>query len=271
MDAARGALVLLLVLGAWTGCNAQAPGLVAPPPGGRHVLFIGNSLTASNDLPATVEAIARSAGDTVRTLSVTRPNFALIDHLTGSNALEAIRLGGWDYVVLQQGPTSTGGVCEDSLVLWTEMFAPHIRAAGAQPALFMVWPAQDRIAYFDNVRQAYQRASAAVNGVFLPAGEAWRVAWAGDSTLRFYSGDLFHPSALGTHLAALTIYERLSGRDVRTLPAVAFTGSVQLALPEETVRLLQAAAHDANTLFPAAAPRPPRPRRTVNDTHNARC
>ena len=33
---------------------------IAPlPPGGHHVLFIGNSLTYVNDLPATVAAIAR--------------------------------------------------------------------------------------------------------------------------------------------------------------------------------------------------------------------
>lgn len=245
MDRTHGALTLLFALGVWA-CNAQAPAPVAPPVGGRHVLFIGNSLTSVNDLPATVAAIAQSAGDTVRTLAVTRGNFALIDHLNGgSDAVDAIRLGGWHFVVLQQGPTSTGGVAHDSLVLWTQMFDTHVRAAGARTALYEVWPAADRFAFFDNVRAAYAAAAAGVNGVFLPAGEAWREAWARDATLALYGSDQFHPSPLGTYLAALTIYEKLSGRDARTLPPQAFAGGAAIAVPEATVRLLQAAAHAA--------------------------
>lgn len=250
MDRTHGALTLLFALGVWA-CNAQAPAPVAPPTGGRHVLFIGNSLTSVNDLPATVAAIARSAGDTVRTLAVTRGGFALIDHLNGgSDAVDAIRLGGWHFVVLQQGPTSTGGVAHDSLVLWTMMFDRHVRAAGARTALYEVWPAADRLAFFDNVRAAYAAAAAGVNGVFLPAGEAWREAWARDATLALYGGDQFHPSPLGTYLAALTIYEKLSGRDARTLPPQAFSGGAAIAVPEATVRLLQAAAHAAVSANP---------------------
>jgi hypothetical protein len=56
---------------------------------------------------------------------------------------------------------------------------------------------------------------------------------------------------MGTFLAAMEIYDRLSGRDVRTLPPVAFANGVRLALPTDVVRVLQAAAHDANQRFPA--------------------
>ena len=69
--------------------------------------------------------------------------------------------------------------------------------------------------------------------------------------LPLYGPDGFHPSPTGTFLAALEIYERLAGRDVRTLEPVAFADGVRLALPADTVRLLQAAAHDANQRFPA--------------------
>jgi hypothetical protein len=40
--------------------------------------------------------------------------------------------------------------------------------------------------------------------------------------------------------------EQLTGRDVRTIPAVAFSDGFQLILPETTIRNLQAAAHAAN-------------------------
>lgn len=243
-------VAIALLLG--VACSTPHTVVEPPMPVARHVLFIGNSLTYENDLPATVSAIAQSAGDTIRVKAIVGPGLALIDHYNGATeALAAIQEGGWDYVVLQQGPTSTGGVCQDSLILWTTMFAARIDAVGATTALFMVWPARDRFADFDSVRTAYQLAAGAAHGVFLPAGEAWRSAWAVAPSLPLYGPDNFHPAPMGTFLAALEIYERLTGRDVRTLPPMAFANGARLVLPEDTVRLLQAAAHDANQRFPA--------------------
>jgi hypothetical protein len=87
-------------------------------------------------------------------------------------------------------------------------------------------------------------------GVFLPAGEGWAKAWAADSTLSLYSVDGLHPAPLGTYLAALVIYERLTGHDARALPPTALVGSSALSTSPATVRLLQAAAHQANEAFP---------------------
>jgi hypothetical protein len=245
----RAAVALCLLASA--GCGSKPEPLNVLPPGGHHVLFIGNSLTYVHDLPATVAAIARLAGDTFHVALEAGPNLALIDHLNGATAAVAvIRTGGWDYVVLSQGPTPRG-ICRDSLVLWTKMFEPLIRSVGAKPALYMTWPAVNQHSWFDDVRISFQQAAAAVNGVFLPAGEAWRAAWAADPNLQLYGGDGFHPSEIGTFLAALEIYERISGRDVRTLPPRAFTDGFPFSLPEATVRLLQQAAHEANAKFPA--------------------
>jgi hypothetical protein len=51
-------------------------------------------------------------------------------------------------------------------------------------------------------------------------------------------------------LAALVVYERVTGKDCRTLPATAIAGGFNLAVPEATVRKLQEAAHAANALYP---------------------
>jgi hypothetical protein len=53
---------------------------------GQHVLFIGNSLTYTNDLPGTVAALASQVSDTIRVQSVALPNLALIDHVNGSSS-----------------------------------------------------------------------------------------------------------------------------------------------------------------------------------------
>jgi hypothetical protein len=222
------------------------------PAGGIHVLFVGNSLTYVNDLPATVAAIAKSGGDTIRVAVAAGPDLALIDHLNGAtDAVARIKEGGWQFVVLQQGPTPPG-ICRDSLVLWTRMFDQRIRAARAETAVMMTWPnSSGSEGFFDSVRESFEIAAATVNGVFLPAGEAWRSAWREDPSLALYGPDGYHPSPMGTFLAALEIYERITGHDPRTLPAASFAGSASLSLPEATIRLLQRAAHDANTRFPA--------------------
>lgn len=217
--------------------------------GGIRVLFIGNSLTYLNDLPGTLSAMALTVNDTIHVSMVAQPNFALIDHyLGGSNALQEIAKGGWDYVVLQQGPSSTP-INRDSLILSAQLFNTHIRRVGAVPALYMVWPSSDRFAFFDEVRISYQMAATAVDGVFLPAGRAWKTAWETDAALALYHPDGLHSSALGTYLAALVIYERLTGHDARLLPGNPRVEGIPLGAPEATVRLLQRAAHETNALF----------------------
>jgi hypothetical protein len=218
--------------------------------GGIKVLFIGNSLTYVNNLPGTISALALTAGDTIQVRMVAEPNFALIDHYVGgSNALGEIAGGGWNFVVLQQGPSTTP-INRDSLILTAKLFEPHIKAVGATPALYMVWPTIDRVAFFDAARVSYQMAATEVDGVFLPAGRAWVTAWESDANLSLYDSDGLHPSPLGTYLAALVIYERLTGHDARQLPGTAVVDGRTLNTPEATVRLLQRAAHETNALYP---------------------
>ena len=218
--------------------------------GGIKVLFIGNSLTYLNDLPGTLSKMALSVGDTIQVNTVTLPDFALIDHYNGgSSAVGAIAERRWDYVVLQQGPSSTP-VNRDSLIIATRLFAAHIRAVGATPALYMVWPSRDRFSFFDEVRISYQMAADTVDGVFMPAGKAWLTAWASDPNQPLYHADGLHASPLGTYLAALVIYERLTGHDARLLPGTAVVEGFALNVPEATVRLLQRAAHETNALYP---------------------
>lgn len=187
------------------------------PDSGREYqfLFIGNSLTYFNDLPGTMAQLGASGNHTIRVGSVARPNFALIDHANGlSDALDVIRLGGWDYVVLQQGPSALPE-SRDTLIIAARMLDSAIRGSGGRTALLMVWPESSRFIVFDDVRDSYLTAAQDVEGLFLPAGEAWRTAWAEDQTLAFYGPDGYHPSPLGTYLAALVVYEGITGRDAR--------------------------------------------------------
>jgi hypothetical protein len=75
----------------------------------------------------------------------------------------------------------------------------------------MVWPSSARARDYDGVKLSYETAAKEIGGLFLPAGEAWRVAWKRDPDLHFYGPDGFHPSPLGSLLAALVIYQGLTG------------------------------------------------------------
>jgi hypothetical protein len=235
-----------------TGCGGSDAPVEPPrmaPPATYRVLFIGNSLTYFNDLPGTVARLAGSGNVTIHVASVAEPNLALIDHAEGSsNALDMIRQGGWNYVVLQQGPSALS-LSRDTLLLATRLLAAEIRAVGARTALLMVWPESSRFAVFHDVRESYRAAADDVGGLFFPAGEAWRTAWASDPQLQLYGPDGYHPSELGTYLAALVVYEEITGNDSRALADQAMVAGRDLSVAGSRVRLLQEAAHETIVRF----------------------
>jgi hypothetical protein len=238
---------LALLLPAFAAClGIEEPGTPSPlPAGGHHILFIGNSLTYTNDLPGTVVELARSVGDTIRAGSVALPDFAVIDHAKGlSNAVSVIQSQAWEMVILQQGPTTTA-VNRDTLIIATKALDPYVKAAGGVIAQLMTWPQSVSPQLFPLVRATSQAAASAVpGGVFIPAGEAWRAALEENPATALYGFDGYHPGLLGTYLAALVVYEKVTGHDARLLPGVAVAGGVSLPVPEATVRFLQRVAHE---------------------------
>lgn len=240
---------MLLGLAACSHSPVEVPnnGPLPQPANGHRILFIGNSLTYVNDVPGLVAEFAKECGDTVYTKSVAYPNFALIDHINEGTALNVLASAHWDYVVLQQGPT-TLGINRDSLILWTRMFDPYIRAAGARPALYMVWPDSSHLNLMSSVHDSFAMAADAVNGLFLPAGDAWTIAWESSPGIALYGPDNFHPSILGSTLAALVITERLVGVDVRTMKPELIAQFTGISFDEAQILILSAHAANAQAV-----------------------
>lgn len=176
-----------------------------------NLLFIGNSLTAANDLPALLEAMGRASGIAIHCTVVAKPNFSLEDHWADGEARKTIARGGWSHVILQQGPSA---LPESRVLLddYARRFDGEIRRVKARPAFFMVWPSAARSGDFDGVSASYSGAAALTGGILLPAGDAWRAAWRRNPDLALYGPDGFHPSRLGSYLAALAIFHALTGR-----------------------------------------------------------
>lgn len=203
-----------------TACMAQRAVLPSPPTGpGIHLLFVGNSLTYVNNLPALLETFADSGGEPLlETRMIAKPDYSLEDHWNDGDARTAIAKGGWDVVVLQQGPSSLES-SRTLLLQYAGAFAQAIRAAGARPALYQVWPTSDRPADFLRANESYRMAADAVNGVLFPVGEAWLATQSIDPAVPLYAFDGLHPSAEGTYLAALVMYATLYAKSPVGLPA----------------------------------------------------
>jgi len=208
-----------------------------------HVLFIGNSLTYKNDLPRTIADLAESVNETPLVYEVVaKPDYGLEDHWSRSIE-QVISEGDWNLVIMQQGPSSLSGN-QQNLRYWTMRFDSIIRAAGARSALYQVWPSYKYRKSFPAVRESYRTAALDVNGMFIPAGEAWRTAWAVEPALDFYGADGFHPTRLGTYLSALVHFEMIYNRPATDLPDVAIVNGRKLKTSAATVALLQQAAHE---------------------------
>src|SRR4051812_35246600 len=130
MRVACSVLLVFLVL----GCGSAAAD-------GRHlrVLLLGNSLTYTNDLPGMLEAFGAAAGTTIETKTFAPGGYSLEDHWADGAARATLDEGGWDAVVMQQGPSSLPSSGQN-LTEWSKRWAAEARAHGARPALWTVWP-----------------------------------------------------------------------------------------------------------------------------------
>jgi hypothetical protein len=173
-----------------------------------RVLFVGNSLTETNDLPARVAALAAATGRKLEYRTITFGGYNLEDHWHRGDAREALATRSWDVVVMQQGPSALPESQVD-LRRWAIRWADEARAAGTRPALMTVWPESYRRSALGQVIASYRRAAQAAHAELLPAGAAWDWAWSCDRRIPLYGLDGFHPSRLGTRLAALVVYGRL--------------------------------------------------------------
>jgi hypothetical protein len=224
------------------GRRPQAAALV--PRDGRElqVLFLGNSLTAGNDLASLVESMAAAGGIRLRATVSAPGGFSLEDHWRGGVARRLLAGARWDFVVLQQGPSSRLD-SQVNLRAYAIQWANEARRHGAMPALYMVWPFQGQANGFELVSRSYRLAATASNSRILPAGEAWQEAIRRDAGASLYLADRLHPTPAGTYLAALVITQGLTGVPPRAVPArLKLKSGRDFAMPEDIAEKLRTVA-----------------------------
>jgi hypothetical protein len=215
----RGLVVLLGLVTALSG-QTTAPTL--------RVLFLGNSLTDGNNVPALVQAMAELQGVHLEFTAVAPGGYALEDHWHDNNqVLLADRH--YDAIVLQQGP-STLPESQANLIQWATTWANEARRFGTEPALYMVWPVRTQAGGFGLVSQSYRNAAIAAHTAIFPAGEAWEQVLRADASIRLYSSDDLHATPAGSFLAAMVIARGLVALDPARVPTR--VGSVTVSANE---------------------------------------
>lgn len=172
------------------------------------VLFVGNSLTYTNNLPKLVEAVAKEKDIRIKTKMIAFPNYAILDHWNDGVVQKEIRSKKYDYVIVQQGPSSQE-FGREVLLEYGKKYSYLCRNNNTQLAYFMVWPSLNYYKTFDGVIKNHREAAKLNNAILLPVGEVWKTHFDADENFDYYSNDGFHPSLKGSQKAAEVIVDYL--------------------------------------------------------------
>jgi hypothetical protein len=196
-----------------------------------RILFLGNSHTSTNDVPAMVAGQLRSGG------FATKTEMVFGAHLDDLEPMETVRekidKGGWTHVVLQGAMISSSHKYEYSQEKVVSL-AKRVVAAGAVPLYFAEWPRRgwDESDY---IVQHYDASRREAGGEIVPVCYAWDSARKGDSGLDMWQADGNHAALSGSFLAACTIAYWIAG------PGATLTFAPQGLEPGVASRLRQVA------------------------------
>lgn len=203
-----------------TGSNSSSPAVAKPEDQANEtrVLFIGNSFTYVNDLPAMLTKLAQAGGQKPLVCARETPGGCSFEkHWKDGKALKAIQSRKWDYVVLQEvsnGPvTNKAGMFE-----YARKLNEAVTTQGAKTLLYMTWawPKPDTQPV---ITLAYQELAKDLNARLVPVGIAWDATLKAHPAIGLFAKDNHHPSPAGTYLAACAFYAVIYGRSPEGLPA----------------------------------------------------
>ena len=209
----------------------------------KRMLFIGNSYTYCNDLPAMVAQLAAAGGKPVDVHQVTAGGVTLEWHAQNEVTLAKLHETDWDIVVLQEHSIRP---IQDTPKMTQAAAALQsiIASTGAQTVLYMTWARQHFPEMQAGLARVYIALAQEIGARVAPVGLAWEAVLAADPSLALHTEDQSHPTPLGSYLAACVFYATFFGESPVGLPAklTTATGAVLVELPEAQARFVQGVA-----------------------------
>jgi hypothetical protein len=166
-----------------------------------NMLFIGNSFTQRNNLPALLAELAAARSLLVKHELISVGGASLRTHWNAGRATKAIATGGFDYVVLQEQSTlpvkNAQRMAEN-----VRLFDDTIKRAGSKTVLYMTWARQNAPETQQAIADAYNSIGKELEAIVVPVGLAWRDYLSRHDKPVLYDRDQSHPTLAGSYLAA---------------------------------------------------------------------
>jgi len=183
-------------------------------------LFIGNSYTYMNDMPAIFEKMAKKSGKNVLVEKNTKGGASFRSHTGRADMFEAIRKRQWDYVVLQGFSREMSFQPEHidtASVPYIQQILDSIYENNpcTNVRFYMTWgydggfderkeiDTYEKMA--DSIRKGYEWIGKKFSLPVVPVGMAWRET-RNQTGIDLYYTDRAHPSINGSYLIAATFY-----------------------------------------------------------------
>lgn len=238
-------IIFLLVLPILLNCQNKT----------RRVLFIGNSYTFVNNLPQLVHDIAKANKDSLIYDSHCPGGYTFFNHSVDNTTRSKIKLGKWDYVVLQaqsQEPSFSPNQVNSQTLPFAIALDTMIQNNNncASTVFYQTWgrkfgdasncasypPVCTYTGMQNRLKQSYKLFADTTHGLMAPVGEAYRKSISLNPNLELYQSDQSHPSLEGSYLAACVFYEMLFQKTV-------LTNTFNPGIGTATLSFLQSTAH----------------------------
>lgn len=195
-----------------------------------NVLFIGNSYTHMNDMPAIFGKICDQSGLNVYVEKSALSGASFNVHSQRKDLFEAISSRKWDYVILQgysRELTFPKEVLDTVTVPYLDKVVNAVRTNNPSTSMlfYMTWgydngfAEREEINSFekmsDSIAHGYKYLSGKYGFPVVPVGMVWKDVKR-DSLMDLYASDREHPSQNGSFLVASTFFESIFGMPVPT-------------------------------------------------------
>lgn len=168
------------------------------------ILFIGNSHTYVNDLPAIVQEIAHDDGWEIDVTMIAHGGWYLKQHVQEPDIPFNIRYGRYDYVVLQEH--SHPFDCIDDYREAAVTLVSWIHEAGSTPVIYGTWAMKGQESEQARMNQVNRELAENLGAVLAPVGESWWKYMRTYPNLELYAEDGAHASPHGSEYAAKIIW-----------------------------------------------------------------
>jgi len=204
-----------------------AASVAAAPASPLNVLFVGNSYTSVNDLPAVFAKVAEGAGFAAPRVTVYAPGGqTLVGHCRDTALLRLLDQP-YDVIVLQEqsqipAMSANNAALRRSSLDACQWLNDYIQArhSGTKIVLYETWARhasawknpsdvaglgrspeemQARLGHW------YAEAARRIGARVAPVGEAWALNYRGSQPALLHGPDFSHPSPAGTYLTALVL------------------------------------------------------------------